>query len=540
MKTKYTLTKIILPFVLLAVLSFVNNNASAQCSVSAGNDTTVYFGYAPLGCVTLTATPTGTPPFSYLWSNGDTTQSITVCDTVTTSYSVSITDSTSCTATDTVLVTVVDVRCGNNNNKVLVCHVPPGNPANAHTICISPNAVPAHLAHGCYLGTCIPPPVVCSVNLGNDITLCSSQGPLVLDPGSGYVSYLWSDSSASQTLVVSQSGMYWVQVTDSSNCLASDTINVTVFPSPSANAGNDTTIVPPGCASLFGSVTGGTPPYSFLWSNGDTTQAILACDTLTTTYTFTVIDSNGCSATDSVTVIINVPCSVNLGNDTTICSSEAPFIIDAGAGYVSYQWSDSSTTQSIAVSVSGTYWVQVTDSANCIASDSINITVNPSPVASAGNDTTVTDPDCASLFGSATGGTPPYTYLWSTGDTIPDIIVCNTPGTYTYILIVTDSNGCTATDTVEVTVLPMAFYIDPNPNSDNAHIYFIAPQDGPATLEMFDMVGNRIALLFRENVKANMPYAIPFSAGDLRPGIYLVRFSSGDQYAAIRKMIIIK
>lgn len=133
------------------------NNLDAQCGVDIPMDTaTVYFGYSPMACTDLVTVPTGTPPFQYLWSSGDTVDMINVCDTASSWYYVTLTDSTACSWTDSVLVNVVDVRCGNNpnNQKVLVCHVPPGNPANEHTICISENAVSAHLAHGCYLGTC--------------------------------------------------------------------------------------------------------------------------------------------------------------------------------------------------------------------------------------------------------------------------------------------------------------------------------------------------------------------------------------------------
>src|SRR5206468_1287474 len=120
---------------------------------------------------------------------------------------------------------------------------------------------------GDFLGPCNPSTPPCSVNLGNDTAFCSNQGSLVLDAGAGFATYLWSDSSTGQTLTVTTSGTYWVQVTDS-NCTASDSINVTVFDSPVVSAGNDTTITVPDCATLFTTITGGTPPFSFLWSNG--------------------------------------------------------------------------------------------------------------------------------------------------------------------------------------------------------------------------------------------------------------------------------
>jgi len=141
-----------LPILASMVLSTA---ASAQCTVDLGADTvTTYYGYDPMACVTLQPTMSGPAPYVYAWSNGSTAGALTVCDTASSWYVVTVTDGDTCTTMDSVFVQVVDVRCGNNNNKVLVCHIPPGNPANAHTICISENGVPAHLAHGCTLGSC--------------------------------------------------------------------------------------------------------------------------------------------------------------------------------------------------------------------------------------------------------------------------------------------------------------------------------------------------------------------------------------------------
>lgn len=136
-------------------LFILEGSAFGQCSLQFPQDTvTIYFGYEPLECTDLQPAATGSGSIEFAWSNGDTTSAITVCDEVPTWYEVSITDSAGCSATDSVFVNVIDVHCGNNNDKVLVCHIPPGNPANAHTICISASGVPAHLAHGCSLGSC--------------------------------------------------------------------------------------------------------------------------------------------------------------------------------------------------------------------------------------------------------------------------------------------------------------------------------------------------------------------------------------------------
>lgn len=115
----------------------------------------VYYGYAPESCAVLSPTVSdGTPLFTYAWSSGPSSATITVCPSETTTYTVTVTDAIGATGTDQVEIEVVDVHCGNNGNKVLVCHIPGNNPDNAYTVCISENAVPAHLAHGDYLGAC--------------------------------------------------------------------------------------------------------------------------------------------------------------------------------------------------------------------------------------------------------------------------------------------------------------------------------------------------------------------------------------------------
>ena len=101
----------------------------------------------------------GSAPYSYVWSDGSIGSSITVNPNETTNYSVTISDANGCTINSGTQLSVLN-RCGKNNQKVLICHVPPGNPNNAHTICISPSALSPHLSNlwnlhgGDYCGPC--------------------------------------------------------------------------------------------------------------------------------------------------------------------------------------------------------------------------------------------------------------------------------------------------------------------------------------------------------------------------------------------------
>lgn len=118
---------------------------------------TVYIGYAPAQSITISAQPAGgTAPYSYSWSNGATTSSITVSPASAGSYNytVTITDAKGCTASFTRTITAVDVRCGNKNDKVLVCHKTTSTTNPYVQICVSANAVASHLANGSYLGAC--------------------------------------------------------------------------------------------------------------------------------------------------------------------------------------------------------------------------------------------------------------------------------------------------------------------------------------------------------------------------------------------------
>jgi hypothetical protein len=125
----------------------------APVTVSCSGNATVYYGWGPSACATISASGFGggCGPYSILWSNGATTASQTVCPSVSTDYTVTVTDANGCTASCTVRVCAIDVRCGNNLQKIEICHNPPGN---AQTLCVSPNAVLNHLSHGDHLGAC--------------------------------------------------------------------------------------------------------------------------------------------------------------------------------------------------------------------------------------------------------------------------------------------------------------------------------------------------------------------------------------------------
>ena len=137
---------------------------------------------------------------------------------------------------------------------------------------------------------------IVTVNLGNDTTACEGD-TVTLDAGNGYDSYLWSTGSTLQTIDVTQTDNYSVTVTNNGN-QAVDSINVTFNPNPVVDLGADTIVT---VDSLL--LDAGAGFDSYLWSTGETSQTIYVNNT--GTYSVTVIDINGCSGSDTVTVTIN-------------------------------------------------------------------------------------------------------------------------------------------------------------------------------------------------------------------------------------------
>ncbi|MDX9812234.1 MAG: PKD-like domain-containing protein, partial [Bacteroidales bacterium] len=227
------------------------------------------------------------------------------------------------------------------------------------------------------------------------------------------------------------------------------TVDVTVFPAPA------TPTIDPDGPVIFcdgGSVTlTSSTGVSYLWSNGATTQSINAATS--GSYTVTVTDANGCSATSLPTVVTVNPLpvvTISADGPTTFCQGE-DVILTSSAGN-SYLWSTGATTQSITVTSSGSYSVVLTDTNGCSAtSDPVAVTVHPLP------DVPVITPGGPVIF--CEGGnvvltsSPAASYLWNTGATTQSVIV-NTTGSYS--VTITDTNGCSSTSAVtEITVNPL-------------------------------------------------------------------------------------
>lgn len=278
-------------------------------------------------------------------------------------------------------------------------------------------------------------------NLGPDTIICSNQ-PLLLDGTAGNYTYLWQDNSTAQTYSANVFGNYYVLVTDTvSGCSASDTVLVGVNSAPAFSLGSDVTV----CAGTQVTFSGPSGQYLYNWNTADTTQ------TITTgtggSYELTVTDStNGCAAMDTVLLNANPLPAVALGNDTAICSASTPLILSGPAGNYTYDWSDNSTNQTLAVTATGSYYVVVTDTATtCFSGDTILVNVNTSPVVNLGNDSTLCG---GSVTLVATPG--PYNYLWSDNSTNGSLVVTST---MMVDVVVTDSiNGCAAMDTVNITI----------------------------------------------------------------------------------------
>ncbi len=411
---------------------------------------------APALCLGLSTTlaVTGAAGLTYTWTGGGQTYTgatITVSPTTTTTYTVTGTDGT-CTATATQTVTVA------------------------------------------------PPP---TANAGPDRSTCSgvASTPLGVAAVAG-LTYTWSPAlglssttAAQPTVTLSNTTgapivlNYALTLSSAPGCQSTDSVRVTINPAAIANAGPARTVCP-GVASLpLGSAA--LAGYTYSWSPAtglssttDAQPTVTLPNTtgaaLTVTYTVTATTSAGCTATSAVTVTVNAAAIATPGPAISFCSGTVSAPLGGSAaplpGYT-YSWSPTTGLSDpnilhptvTGVNLTGvpivrTYTLTVTTAAGCVATATVDVTINPAAVAQAGPDkSTCSNVGVGIGTGPAIAGT---TYAWTpaTGlsaatSATPTVTLANLTGapfTQQYILLATTANGCFARDTVVVTINPAA------------------------------------------------------------------------------------
>lgn len=206
------------------------------------------------------------------------------------------------------------------------------------------------------------------------------QGNTTTLTGSGGGSYQWINANGplpgaqSATFTTGTTGLYSVIVTTpATGCSdTSDAVTVNVNPLPVVALGNDTAI----CADYTLTLNAGNPGATYLWNNGTANQS-LAVNT-TGIYSVKVTDTNTCSKSDTINILVNPLPVVNLGNDTAFCNGNS-LILNAGNPGAQYLWNNGTINQALAVNTTGNYSVVVTDNNSCKGSDNINILVKTAP-----------------------------------------------------------------------------------------------------------------------------------------------------------------
>lgn len=362
---------------------------------------------------------------SYLWSTGDTTSSLTVKSSG--SYSVYITDVNACFATSpSVIVTV-------NNLPIIV----------TSSINVSCNGGSDGIAIGMAFG------------------------------GTAPYSYQWDSPSVqtNDTAIALFAGSYTLVVTDSNGCVDSAAVQVfeplalstlTYSSVVSCNGDSD------GTASII--VMGGIPGYSYLWDDGNMQTNFTAIGLSSGNYNVTATDANGCIITDSVAVIEPAVLSLSVLETAVSCfnAGDGTAVVTASGGNPSYTylWSDGQTS-SMAIGLSGgIYIVEVVDSKGC--DDEIEATVSEMTELTATTttiETTLGNNDGQGIV-NAFGGAPPYSYEWSDGQIDS---VATGLGQGSYNITVTDNDGCTTVEMIEIEVATLEVSTGFTPNGDGTN-----------------------------------------------------------------------
>jgi hypothetical protein len=438
------------------------------------------------GIVDLTITG-GTAPYSYQWNNGASTQDI--YDLSAGTYSVIVTDANGCTAAYSGIVTAPGsalavtlypspALCFGTPTGGVDLTVAGGVPgytyswSNGQTsqdltgVVGGQYTVTVQDANGClYADTIEVSQPQSALTLTQVTTNISCNGlsdgyiNLIVSGGTQAYTYLWNTGDTTQDLSNIPAGSYHVTVTDANGCVGSLTVLVTQPSALVGVSGVATNILCHGAAtgSIAVQGTGGTGIYTYLWNNGSTAATLSGVSA--GIYSVTVRDNNGCSANQSWTLSQPTPITLQSTNTNILCYGQtAGSITTSASGGVApytYAWTNGLTGATIVNQAAGPYFVTVTDGNGCTATFSDTIY---QPQSALTLTTVVTDNICfgvaaGSIDNTVTGGTAPYNYQWNTSGTSQDLqnLLAGT-----YVVTITDANGCLLTSTMSVAQPPQS------------------------------------------------------------------------------------
>ena len=390
---------------------------------------------------------------SWAWSDATNTQTNSVNSGNT--YSVIVTDTNSCLGFDTITVSqvaLIDLSIGNDtsictgDSLIISFNQPIGatilwntgsfndsitiNTGDTYSVLVTDsNGCPHHDTLILSLNA-LP-----MINLGNDTTICPDSS-LTISSLEGN-SWDWNTGENSQSINLTVSGTYGLEIVDINGCENSDSIEVKIASASNIALGNDTSI----CDGETLTLDAGNGE-NWSWNNLETSQAINV--STAATYIVNVTYASGCIFIDSIELSIDTLPLISLGDDTVICE-QASIVLDAGAG-VLWNWNTTESLQTITVNSANDYDVTLTDGNGCIGRDTIRITTNSLPTVQLGNDTAFC-PDSTIVIDGGSASS----WSWSSGSSSQAISI-NVTGTY--YLTITDANDCENIDSIVVDLLP--------------------------------------------------------------------------------------
>ncbi len=453
--------------------------SSTKVDVNCKNDSTGSIDLSVVG---------GTPGYFFKWSNGQGVvlpyQTEDLTNIPADSYTVTVTDSKGCTEQLTEIVseplneitsteTRVDINCFGDATGSIDPGIAGGTSpytyawSNGVTSAIN-NAIPAGTYdlivtdfNGCtknYSYTLTEPnaPLVLTLT-GTDVNCFGDATGSITSTVSGGTSnynYLWNNGATTQNVSNLIAGTYDLTVFDSKGCVAiqNTTINQPLAPISITSTFTDVDCFGNNSGAIDATVVGGTMPYNYQWSNGgsviqsDTTEDL--SNILADTYTLLVTDNKGCVESLSTTVSQPLaPVSITGIVDDVNCfgmnDGGIDITVQGGTTGYTFLWSNGATTEDVTGLISGAYSVTVTDFNGCSETASFDVAQPIAPISIATNpkDVNCTGGNDGWITSQVSGGTSPYSYSWSNGETTNDIYNLSA-GNYT--LTITDDQGCIA------------------------------------------------------------------------------------------------